>query len=419
VKAYRLLLWVLALAALGALAYGLLAEDPGYLLLEWQGYSVEATLVAALGLLLLIWIAFRFALVLLLWPLRAWRRHGARLARRRLADGLRALKRGENALALKLSAGAARRPRFRVAALMVAVEAAAALGDDAALLRHLQSLEEAEPESARLAKAEGLLRRAELEPAYALLQAASEPLAPRLRELRIEAALGCGEPSAAADDLRALSAQGVRVDSALLRRVQTALLAASHDTESLRQRLSELPKAARSAPHVVTAFCARARALGDSALADDHLERVLVREWSEALAADYGLGAEGPQRERIRRAEDWLGSHPDSAALQLVLGRLCRIDGLWGKAEAHLLRAGSGPLAASAWEELAIALVAQGDDARARLALQNALAVPRGQPAQRLGQRPRSLLDTASEARERRSSMGVPLLADGSAPEAS
>jgi sugar/nucleoside kinase (ribokinase family) len=34
----------------GALLFGLLAEDPGYLLLEWRGYAIESTAVAALAL---------------------------------------------------------------------------------------------------------------------------------------------------------------------------------------------------------------------------------------------------------------------------------------------------------------------------------------------------------------------------------
>lgn len=417
-KAYRLLLWVLALAALGALLYGLLAADPGYLLIEWRGYALETSLVAGLGLALMAWIGFRLMLALLAWPLRAWRRHGERSARRRLADGLLAAQRGEHASALKLLNRAARRPRFRVPAQIAAFASAQALDDEAAAARILEQLREAEPEAARLCEVEALLARGESAAALALAQRASEPPAPALRLLRMRAALAEGEASAAASDLRALKAAGQPVSSEIETAVHLGLLRHSPDLPVLQQRYAELPKAVRGEPQRVAAFCQRARALGGASEADDAIEQTLRRDWHEALAADYGRSASGSQRERIRRAEAWLEEHPDSPALQLALGRLCRIDGLWGKAEAHLLRACQGPHAALAWEELGLALSAQNEDARARQALANALAAARGEPSSPLTPRPRALPGATSEAVERRSSMGVPLLADGSAPEA-
>lgn len=417
-RGYRLLLWSLALAALGALLYGVLADDPGYLLLEWRSYSIESTAVAALALVLAGWLLLRVLMAVLLWPLRAWRRHGERSARRRLADGLRAAQRGEHATALKLLNRAARRARFRVPALVTAVASARALGDEAAEQRALASLEAEDAEAARQARAAALLEQGNSGAALALLQAAAEPPAPALRLLRIRAALAEAEASAALADLRALKAAGVSLPDALELEVHCALLRHAPDLQALQLRLAELPRAQRSQVPIAAAFSARARSFDAAALADDAVEQALRKQWDEALVADYGRAAQGNQRERIRTAEDWLQAHPDSAALQLALGRLCRIDGLWGKAEAHLLRASQGRFAAEAWEELALALVAQGEEARARQALQNALAARRGQAVSALAPRPRSLASTGSEAIERRSTMGVPLLADGSAPEA-
>ncbi len=417
-KGYRLLLWSLGLAALGALVYGLLAEDPGYLLLEWRDYSIESTAVAALALVLAGWLTLRVLMAVVLWPLRAWKRHGERTARRRLADGLRAAQRGEHATALKLLNRAARRARFRVPALIAAIDSARALGDEGAEQRALVTLDEVEPEAARQARAAALLATGHSGAALALLRGASESPAPALRLLRIDAALAEGEASAALTDLKALKASGACLPPALESEVRCAGLRLSPDLAVLQQRYSELPRAARAEAAIAAAFSARARSFDAPALADDALEHALGKQWNEGLVADYGRAGVDSQRERIRIAEQWLVDHPDSAALQLALGRLCRIDGLWGKAEAHLLRASHGPFAADAWEELALTLVAQGEELRARQALQNALAAQRGQAVCTLSQRPRSLAGGASEAIERRSSMGVPLLADGSTPEA-
>lgn len=417
-KGYRLLLWSLGLAALGALLYGLLADDPGYLLLEWRDYSIESTAVAALALVLVGWLLLRVLMAVLLWPLRAWRRHGERSARRRLAAGLRAAQRGEHASALKLLNRAARRFRFRVPALVAAIDSARALGDEAAEQRALAILQSDEPEAARQTRADALVAQGHTGTALELLREAAEPPAPALRLLRIRAALAEGEVGIAQADLRALKAAGACLPATLEIEVQCAMLRHSPDLAVLQQRFAELPRALRSQVEVAAAFSARARGFDAAAVADDAVELALRKHWDERLVADYGRAGRDSQRERIRTAEDWLQEHPDSAALQLALGRLCRIDGLWGKAEAHLLRASHGRFAADAWEELALALVAQGEELRARQALQNALAAQRGQGVSALASRPRHLPSNGSEAIERRSSMGVPLLADGSTPEA-
>lgn len=409
---FRLLLWILGLGVIGALLYTLLAEDPGYVLLEWRGTSVEATGVAALGLLLLAWLAIRLVLALLLWPMRAWRRRGERLARRRLSDALRASQRGEHALALKLYQRAAGRPRYRVPALTGAVQLATRLGNDSLRESLLGELRQADPQAALVEHARDLLARGEAERACAELAAPLPTPGPALLQLRVQAELAAGRPARAEAELKPLrGALPAEEYEALEVEVRCALLADSPDPAVLGERFRALPRAARVQPALVRAFAERARALGDAAAADDALEYALRKGWDEALAADYGRAAQAPQQARIRQAESWLEEHPDSPALQLALGRLCRIDALWGKAEAHLTRAAAGPHAAEAWEELARALIDQGEEKRAREALQNALCASRGQAATRLSPRPRSLTAPAEAPAERRSSMGVPLLA--------
>ncbi|MCG6116895.1 MAG: hypothetical protein MEQ07_01700 [Aquimonas sp.] len=409
---FRLLLWVLGLGVIGALFYTLLAEDPGYVLLEWRGTSVEATGVAVLGLLLLAWLAIRLVLALLLWPMRAWRRRGERLARRRLADALRASQRGEHALALKLYQRAAQRPRYRVPALTGAVQLATRLGDDTLRETLLGELRQADAQAALIEHARVLLTRGESERACAELAAPLPAQSPALLQLRVEAELAAGRPARAESELKPLrSVLPADEFEALETEVRSALLTDSPDAAVLGERFRALPRAARAQTALVQAYAERARALDDMAAADDAIEYALAKGWDEGLAADYGRSARPSQQARIRQAETWLEEHPDSPALQLALGRLCRIDGLWGKAEAHLSRASLGPHAAEAWEELARALVEQGEDRRGREALQNALAAGRGHASTRLSPRPRMLTAPADGPTERRSSMGVPLLA--------
>ena len=65
-SAFRTLLWWLLLAALGALAYELLARDLGELVLRWHGFTVTTTVAFAL----LAWALLSFACWLLWTVLR-------------------------------------------------------------------------------------------------------------------------------------------------------------------------------------------------------------------------------------------------------------------------------------------------------------------------------------------------------------
>ena len=97
----NLLVWIL-LAIIGALAWHLLAQDPGYVLVRYRGWDyttnllwVSVAVVAGLFALWLLW-----SLVAL--PLRAWRNRQERQSRERLGSGLEALHQGHYARAEKL-----------------------------------------------------------------------------------------------------------------------------------------------------------------------------------------------------------------------------------------------------------------------------------------------------------------------------
>lgn len=59
-------------------------------------------------------------------------------------------------------------------------------------------------------------------------------------------------------------------------------------------------------------------------------------EWDEGLVLVYGQCVGGDVVGRIAQAEKWLAQHPRDSALLLTLGRLCRQQQLWGKAQSYL-----------------------------------------------------------------------------------
>lgn len=71
-------------------------------------------------------------------------------------------------------------------------------------------------------------------------------------------------------------------------------------------------------------------------LAQSIIEQHLAQEWEPLLAGHYADCQAGDARARIVQAEKWLAEHPDDSALLLALGRLCRQQQLWGKAQSYL-----------------------------------------------------------------------------------
>ncbi|MDR2189625.1 MAG: heme biosynthesis protein HemY [Azonexus sp.] len=59
-------------------------------------------------------------------------------------------------------------------------------------------------------------------------------------------------------------------------------------------------------------------------------------EWLGDLLILYGRLANGDPLQRIGRAEAWLKRYPHDARLLLALGRMCRRQRLWGKAQSYL-----------------------------------------------------------------------------------
>ena len=412
---WRVLL-LLALAAGGALLYQRLAADPGMLQLTWGGYVVETTAVVAVFGLLLALLLLALLLWLLRLPLRLLRRRRQRQARGRLAGGLLALHEGRWLRAEKQLVGAARERSLRLPALLKAAEAAEARGDHVRAQALLARAGDAGGETALLlVGVERLL--AEGRPALACerLEAAAErgPLPPRGLELRLRALAACGRADEALGllaTLRKTQVLDAAAFDALEKDLAAQALRAARSGDELARRWDGLAKALRGHPSVVLAYASRAADHGLDDAAAAAIEQVHKRHWDERLALQYGQLAAAQPARRIRRAEEWLAAHGDSPGLLVTLGRLCRMEQLWGKSGDYLGRALAHGAGAAAWEELARLHVDRGDEARARQALENALASTRGAPVRALPGPTRAAPRPLDDPREERDEHGMPRL---------
>lgn len=410
-----MLVALLAIALLGAWLWHWVASDPGYVLVALYGYSIETTLVVAVTALLLVWVVLWLVLAALRFPLRFWYRRQRHTARECLAGGLVALHEGRWRRAEKLLKRAAREPQHRLAALLGAARAAQQRGDLASadqLLAH--AAENHDPVTVALLAARQHQHQGDAAAIAALFD--PEPIAalpPRALDIYLSALTDTGRAQEAVALLPSLRASRVLEGAALDQREADIIAAAieqASDSATLSGLWSGLTRRQKLQPPIVAAYARKSLAFGDADAGVAAVEKALRHHWSPQLVAVYGLLPRGERRSPLKMAEAWLQDHPDDPELLVTLGRLCRNEQIWGKAEDYLqraLRAGAG---VQAWEELGHLHSAQHNDSKAREAYAKALALAHSQTLQAPAAgspRERIALEATPEMR---SSMGVPLL---------
>src|SRR5690606_13564752 len=260
----NLLVWIL-LAIIGALAWHLLAQDPGYVLVRYRGWDYTTNLlwvsVAVVATLLVLWLLW----ALVATPLRALRRRRERQSRERLGAGLEALHRGHYARAEKLLPQATDGSDAAVARL-AAARAALARGDHAAARSHLDAIDADHALTRAIGRAE--LALAEDRPTDALValdDPAAQPLSPRGLALRADALAASRQAADADARLGARRRQQALPEAALAQRERdwaAQSLAEAEDGNALAARWESMPKALRAEPRVVAAYAGRAAGLG-------------------------------------------------------------------------------------------------------------------------------------------------------------
>lgn len=108
------------------------------------------------------------------------------------------------------------------------------------------------------------------------------------------------------------------------------------DRDGLVQYLTRIPDRERRESRLALEGARRLIAIGDCVEAARLIEDALEEQWDSALVSAYGECKGGDVLSRISHAEKWLPAHPRDERLLLTLGRLCRRQQLWGKAQSYL-----------------------------------------------------------------------------------
>lgn len=371
---------------LGGMVAANLSDDPGYVLVQIAGYSMESSLA---GLILLA--AISLALILLVYRLlvgsvRLPVRIGNMLQERRLNLARAQLPRGLTALAAGEWQKAEAELLKRIADsdepathYLYAAEAAHHQQQGERRDEYLQLAAQATPESsqaavqlkqAQLWAADGRNREAINTLERLLLEqprhAAAQTL--RLNLLAKEQdwdTLRQSFPGARnvvpAEELEALA---LKTHRALLSRARS-----SGRLELLRSAWQDVGRTLQHDPGLLAHYAVLCHEMNADADAIRPIVGELRHHWHADLALIYGSLDGGDVVRQLAKVEQWINQHGEKPELLLVAGRLCLRNRLWGRARSYFeacLRSYPSP---EIRLELGNLLLQQGEDEKAALEL--------------------------------------------------
>ena len=345
--------WLISFLILVVLAVGLAIAgryDPGYVVLVYPPWRIEISFIAfvflLVGIVLGAYFLTRLSITTLNLPRIVREQRARRDAEQRDAhfiDGVRAYLEGryqdaEQALG-NWQGEPSRLGLARVLAARAAAEIRAWPRRDAHLAEAAQQGAEF---AAHLATVKMRLDAHDVAGALAAV-AAAKGLAPQhtaLLRLELTARQQAGQWEEVQKLIEQLSRANA-IDPARanpLRRAAHAemLKRTGGDDRALLEYWKKLPDKYRTDPLLARAAAQAFINSGGYDTALDILEAALAQEWHEDMIRLYGrIRGTNPTRQ-IEQAEKWLPARPRDAHLLLALAELCRVQGLWGKAQNYL-----------------------------------------------------------------------------------
>lgn len=326
----RGLLFLLVIIAVAGYLGTLIARDPGYVLVAYEGYSLQTSLWVLvglfLGLFLAAYILFRSVNLVRFGSgvVREWREARKEARTIRLTQkGLRLLTEGEFDRARKFLDGAGEDSDARGINFLSAAKAANNQGDHQARETYLRRAVETDPSLSRAAivlSAELALRRKD--PAAALIALDSIKLNGYAAELKLQALKMGGDWRASMVALpglrKLLDTEPFENEIALI-----GLKAeAGNDTE-LNALFKSLGASVRNSREVLSQY---AKSLSYKAHAEPLLRAAIKRSWDSGFVSLYGDADFDTLKARLKAAEGWLKLHEEDPALHYCLGCLYQLS---------------------------------------------------------------------------------------------
>ena len=347
---------IIALAlVLGAGLIWVADFEPGFVLLQYGGWSLETSLVIfTVGFLIVLmasYITLRSTVLLKQAPQRLakWnseQRH--KRAGRALTRGLITLEEGRWAEAERLLVRHASNSDTPLLHYLAAARAAQKQSEPERrdnYLRLAHETTEGADVAVGVVQAELQLATGQKEQALATLQHLREvsPKHPYVLQLLQQLYSDMNQWQSVQDvlpDLRkrhVLAASDVKALSSDATEGQLQSALAKQDWTLMAAIWQKLPNKARQTETLLNPYVLGLIQQGDEGLAVALLEGSLKKQWSDSLVYQFGLLLHGDELlQRLATAEKWLKGREDNPWLLLTLGRLAQANKLWAKSEEYL-----------------------------------------------------------------------------------
>jgi HemY protein len=375
-----LVLIAIALALFAAAIAPVFKADPGMVQIHFRGWTVETTVLVLILAVIVLWLLVWALISLWKMPAETAGRIREQRALAQLEKGLLALTEGDwntAERALQKSASSHGRTTARYLAAAQAADGQDA-GDRAEwYLEQADSRNRKQKFLVELTRARILVSNGQFTEAQPVL----EDLYKRRRRHPqvLELLTRCYEEGGDWESLQKLLPTMLKagvVDEdrgeELKHHAAMSALKKHTDAEALKSGWQSLPREMKQSAEVLQVFAEQAIAVGSPEVTEDILRRALNRDWNTALLVPY------------EQCEKWLKDHPDDHWLQLVLGRLCARDELWGKARQHMIRSLEIEPTVAGYDSLGQLLERQGELEIAMACFRNALRMNQGKDPQPL-----------------------------------
>lgn len=353
----------------------------GYVLIAYQGWSVETTLwFALLALLMLFFLLYAFLrcgkfVSTLPSKIKSWiNQHQERQARAQTIAGLSELIKGYWGLAEKKLINAAKNSDM---ALMNYVAAAHAAQRQSAYerrnnyLRLAQQLSPKNSFAVELVQARLQVTSNQLEGALATLYHLKElnPKHQLVLQLLQQVYVKLNDWNSLRDLLPTLRKRKV-LPAVELSNLEHQVYAKLLDTitpnavEELKEFWHSIPKYLQRNPTILAVYIDHLLAHHEFNNAETLLRKMLAHTWDENLVKRYSLITSSDPVKHLALAESWIKPHA-STALFLCLGKICKRQMLWGKARYYLDKSAKLSPAREVYYELGEIMEEQNDTAAA------------------------------------------------------
>ncbi|MGB5280819.1 MAG: heme biosynthesis HemY N-terminal domain-containing protein [Arenicellales bacterium] len=116
----------------------------------------------------------------------------------------------------------------------------------------------------------------------------------------------------------------------------SGLLTTSENITDLEKHWKSLSKKAHKETAIIASYCRRLKEFNRHQEAETLIRNTLKHQWSEELVGIYGQLKTANPGSQLKQAESWLTEHPTNTQLMLCMGRLAILNQLWGMARSFL-----------------------------------------------------------------------------------